>query len=156
MATAQPWNQFECSIATVNRHPCRTESELQAKLRQVMSGKLGPVEIAIHDPAAQRVFLSLAVYSPKELLPQAVGSFVGKVRRGSTKGTELMEGPAHLEMYLAITTIMNETQSSTARVVCAAVLSALNKGYSKVSFGTTQQVAYPGEKPGAVVIWMQR
>ncbi len=155
MAIAKPWQQFQGPIATVNSQPCFCEAELQATLRKVLSRKLGAVNVAIHDPAAQRIFLSLAVYTPEELLPQAVESFVGNIRRGSPRGTELMEGPANLGMSLAITAIMNESQSQTVRVVCAAVLFAINKGYSKVSVGTTQQVCHPGETPGAVVILMQ-
>lgn len=155
MATAQPWNQSKSPIATVNRQRFCTDPELQRKLRKVLSGKLGSLQIAIHDPTAQRVFLSLAVYSPEELLPQGVGSLVGNIGRSSTPGRIPSEKPEHLGTSLAITKMMNETQSPTARVIGAAVLSGINKGYRKVSFGTTQQVSNPGDTPGAVIICMQ-
>lgn len=154
MAIGQPWNQFTGPIATINRDICCTEPELRQKLRKVLSGKMGPVEIAIHDPLAQRVFLSLAVYSPEELLPQGVGSVVGNMRQGSNRRTA-MDKPENLGMSLAITTVMNDSHSPIARVLCAAVLSALSKGYNNVSFGTTQPASHRGEQPGSVLIWMR-
>lgn len=155
MAIGQLWSQVKCPIATVNRFPCRTVQELQHKLRQVLAEKRGPVEIAIHDPAAQRVFLSLAIYSPEELLPQGVGSLVGNMRQKSSTQRTTMDRPENLGMSLAITAVMNDSQSPTAMVIGSAVLSAINKGYGNISFGTTPKVFHPGESQGAVVIYIQ-
>lgn len=155
MAIEQSWSPIKCPVATVNRQPCRTEADLQQKLRQVLAEKRGSVEIAIHEPVAQRVFLSLAVFSPEELLPQDVGSVVGNMSRGSTTGTARLERPSNLGMSLAITAITRDSQSQTAVVLGAALLSAMNKGYDNVSFGTSHSVSQHGEKPGAVLIWMQ-
>lgn len=154
MAIGQPWSQSGCPIATVNHQPCCTNTELQRVLRQVLSGTLTPVNIAIHDPAAQRVFLSLAVYPPEDLLPQGVGSLVGSMDQGPSQGTA-MAGPGNVGISLAITRVINDSHSATARVIGGAVLFAIHQGYSNVSFATTQAVSHPGEKPGAVLIGMQ-
>lgn len=154
MATENPWSPSQCPIASVNGHPCYAETDLNRQLRKALSGRSASVTVDIYDPAAQRGFLSLAVYSPEELLPQAVGSLVGKMHRGAvTRGTS--HRSENLEMSLAITSLMNHSQSSTAMVVGAAVLSAINKGYHNVSFSTSQAVSHPEVTSGAVVIRMR-
>ncbi len=155
MGISQPWNQSQCPLATVNRQPCYTEAELQQRLRQLLSGKLTPLEIAIYEPAAQRVFLSLVVYSPEELLPQDIGILVGNMGCGSAHRTKPTDRPENLGLSLAITAVMNNSQNPTAVVIGAALLSGINKGYKNVSFGTNQQASCSGDNPGAVVIWIQ-
>ena len=155
MATAQPWSPT--AIAAVNRQLCYTEAELQQKLKQIIPRKPSSVEIEIYDSAAQRSFLPLAVYSANELLPQAVGSLVGKMGQASVQRTNSRAGSQtkNLELVLAITSVMNESRSWIAKVIAAAMLSGLNEGYRNISFGTNPGGSYVGATSGAVVLWMQ-
>lgn len=154
MSIAQPWSESQCPLATVNHQTCLTKRELQRRLRQVLSAKRGPVEIAIHDPTAQRVFLALAVYSPEELLPQGMGSLVGDMRSHCAKNSKRMDELAsNLEISLAITALINKSPSPTAKLIGGIIIHAINKGYRKISFGTTHQVCPQREKTG--VVWIQ-
>lgn len=127
-------------LATVNCQHCCTETELQRRLRQAITKKLTPVEIAIHDPIAQRVFLSFAVYSPQELLSPAVRDVVASLSQNLSKCTKSVGNPTHnLELSLAITEAINSSQGSAELLVGSALLFAIHQGYGTISFRTASQ-----------------
>jgi len=154
MGIAQFWNSSANTIATVNSRPCHSEIELQRILRQVLSERRSPIEIAIHEPAAQRAFLPLAMYSPEELLPQGVGNLVGDIRRAPQSKSAMQKTTQGLGISLAISNAMDAPQSRATTVIGAAVISAINKGYGTVSFGTNARLSTRSNQSGAVLILM--
>lgn len=140
-----------CPVATVNRQRCSNIKELQQKLKTVLSRKLSPIEIAIHDQNAQRVLLPLAVYSPEELLPPDMRNLVEEMGRDATCQNQAV----NWGISLAITKITGDSPNQTATVLGAAVNSAINKGYRSISFGTAQDASLHSQAPGAVLIRMK-
>ncbi len=148
------WQRSQTPIATVNKTLYSTEKALLQSLKKLLYKKSPLVEIGIHDLAAQRVLLPLAVYSPKDLLPPNVGELVEDML--CDKLDKMVPIGRTLEVSLAMAQIMQDSQNPVVVVVGAAVLYALGQGYGTISFSTTPTLSASNQSSGAVLIRISR